>query len=98
MCYTTQVSGESMLSLFFSCCSDTGAHIDGFIAVAAHSVLIQSDSKAAVTGRQADVLQAAHTALEAAIRLIRPGKLVSEVLLLTAATAQTLKSTLTNLA
>lgn len=60
-------------------CSDLGAHIDGFIAVAAHSVLLQGDSKAPVEGEQADVLQAAATALEAALRLIRPGKLVSEV-------------------
>ena len=58
-------------------CRDLGAHIDGFIAVAAHSVVAQSES--AVTGRQADVLQAAATALEASLRLIRPGKLVSEV-------------------
>jgi len=56
-----------------------GAHIDGFIAVAAHSLLVQADTKAPVEGQQADVLQAASTALEAALRLIRPGKLVSEV-------------------
>ncbi len=30
-------------------------------------------------GRAADVLQAAHTALEAAIRLIRPGKNIASV-------------------
>jgi curved DNA binding protein len=58
---------------------DLGAHIDGFIAVAAHSLLLQGDSKVPVEGQQADVLQAAATALEAALRLIRPGKLVSEV-------------------
>lgn len=60
-------------------CSDLGAHIDGFIALAAHSLVLQSGEAAPVTGRQADVLQAANTALEAALRLIRPGKLVSEV-------------------
>ena len=60
-------------------CSDLGAHIDGFIAVAAHSVLVQGEAKSPVEGQAADVLQAANTALEAALRLIRPGKLVSEV-------------------
>ena len=59
-------------------CSDLGVHIDGFIAIAAHSLLLQS-SPEPVTGRAADVLQAASTALDAALRLIRPGKLISEV-------------------
>lgn len=60
-------------------CSDLGAHIDGFIVVAAHTVLLQGDSKKAVEGQAADVLSAANTALEAALRLVRPGKLISEV-------------------
>lgn len=60
-------------------CSDLGAHIDGFIAVAAQTVFLQSDSKAAVTGQAADAITAANTALEAALRLVRPGKLISEV-------------------
>lgn len=59
--------------------SDLGAHIDGFIAVAAHSVLLQGDSSSPAEGQAADALQAANTALEAALRLIRPGKLISEV-------------------
>ena len=60
-----------------SLCRDLGAHIDGFIAVAAHSLVVGGESP--VTGQQADVLQAAATSLDAALRLIRPGKLVSEV-------------------
>ncbi len=42
---------------------------------------MQSDAEAPVTGKAADVIVAANTALEAAIRLIRPGKRISEVLL-----------------
>ena len=62
-------------------CRDLGSHIDGFVATAAHTVVVQSDAEAPVKGKAADVIAAANTALEAAIRLIRPGKRISEVLL-----------------
>ena len=65
--------------LIFILRRDLGAHIDGFIVVAAHSLLLQGDAKTPVEGQAADVLQATNTALEAALRLVRPGKLVSEV-------------------
>jgi curved DNA binding protein len=58
---------------------DLGVHIDGFIATEATTVVVQSDADAAVTGRAADVVQAAATALEAALRLMRPGRKISEV-------------------
>jgi len=51
---------------------DLGAHIDGFIAVAAYTVVVQSDPKAKVTGRSADVILAAYWASQAALRLIKP--------------------------
>jgi len=57
---------------------DLGAHIDGFVAVAAHTLVAQGEV-GPVTGRAADVIQAAHTAAEAAMRLIKPGKAVSAV-------------------
>ncbi|XP_022747570.1 ERBB-3 BINDING PROTEIN 1-like isoform X2 [Durio zibethinus] len=50
---------------------DMGCHIDGFIAVVAHTHVIQDGP---VTGRQADVVAAANTAAEVALRLVRPGK------------------------
>ncbi|KAL6508047.1 ERBB-3 BINDING PROTEIN 1 [Orobanche gracilis] len=50
---------------------DMGCHIDGFIAVVAHTHVIQQGS---VTGRAADVIAAANTAAEVALRLVRPGK------------------------
>ena len=53
--------------------------MDGFVATAAHTLLVQEDASAPVTGRHADVLAAGNTALEAAIRLIRPGKAIADV-------------------
>ncbi|XP_047341525.1 ERBB-3 BINDING PROTEIN 1 [Impatiens glandulifera] len=50
---------------------DMGCHIDGFIAVVAHTHML---SDGPVTGRQADVIAAANTAAEVALRLIRPGR------------------------
>lgn len=57
----------------FLSCSDMGCHIDGFIAVVAHTHVIQAGP---VTGRAADVIAAANTAAEVALRLVRPGKKV----------------------
>lgn len=56
--------------------SDLGAHIDGFIAVVAHTVCVGGGE---VTGRAADVLLAAHNASEAALRLLRNGNEVIEI-------------------
>lgn len=53
---------------------DLGAHIDGFIAVVAHTVVVGHDpAKGKITGHKADVLLAAHFASEAALRLAKPG-------------------------
>jgi len=52
---------------------DMGAHIDGFIAVVAHTVVVGASAEKKVTGRQADVVKAAHLASEAALRLVKPG-------------------------
>ncbi|KAK4268569.1 hypothetical protein QN277_025206 [Acacia crassicarpa] len=50
---------------------DLGCHIDGFIAVVAHTHVLK---EGAVTGRAADVLAAVNTAAEVALRLVRPGR------------------------
>ena len=55
---------------------DMGAHIDGFIAVVAHTIIV-NDGKSKVTGRKADALIAAHLCAEAALRLVKPGNEVS---------------------
>ncbi|CAA2966784.1 ERBB-3 BINDING PROTEIN 1 [Olea europaea subsp. europaea] len=50
---------------------DMGCHIDGFIAVVAHTHVLQ---EGLVSGRASDVIAAANTAAEVALRLVRPGK------------------------
>ncbi|XP_064093588.1 proliferation-associated protein 2G4-like isoform X1 [Macrobrachium nipponense] len=52
---------------------DIGAHIDGFIAVAGHTVVVGASKENRVKGRRADVVLAAYNASEAALRLVRPG-------------------------
>lgn len=55
---------------------DLGAHIDGFIAVAAHTVVAKSND-AKVSGRAADVILATYWASQAALRLLKPATGVS---------------------
>lgn len=50
-----------------------GAHIDGFAAVSAETVVIGASADQPVTGRRADVLKAAWTAAEIAQRLVKVG-------------------------
>lgn len=52
---------------------DLGAHIDGFIAVVAHTLVVGASADNKVKGRKADVILAAHYAAETALRLVRPG-------------------------
>jgi len=58
---------------------DLGVHIDGFISVVAHTLIVTTNSQVPTTGRKADVIAAAHYAAEAAHRLIKPGKKNTEV-------------------
>jgi methionine aminopeptidase len=50
-----------------------GAHIDGFAAISAETIVIGATPNSPVTGRRADVLRAAWTAAEVAMRLVRVG-------------------------
>jgi curved DNA binding protein len=52
---------------------DLGSHIDGFIAVVAHTLVVGASKEKKVTGRRADVVLAAYYASEAALRLVKPG-------------------------
>ncbi|XP_017776448.1 PREDICTED: proliferation-associated protein 2G4 [Nicrophorus vespilloides] len=52
---------------------DLGAHVDGFIAVVAHTIVVGATAEKKVTGRKADVILAAHNASQAALRLLKPG-------------------------
>merc|ERR1719316_1217907 len=49
---------------------DLAVHIDGFIAAAAHTVIVGDDK---IEDRRADVIMAAWTAAEAALRLVQVG-------------------------
>jgi len=52
---------------------DFGVHIDGFISVVAHSIVVGADNKEnKVTGRAADAILAAHYASEAALGFFKP--------------------------
>lgn len=50
---------------------DLGAHLDGFIAQAAHTVVVSADPASKVSGKKADVILAAYNALLAAQRTIK---------------------------
>ncbi|OZJ03841.1 hypothetical protein BZG36_04303 [Bifiguratus adelaidae] len=52
---------------------ELGAQIDGYAAFVGHTLVVGASAEKPITGRQADVMQAAHLALEAAIRMIKPG-------------------------
>ena len=54
---------------------DLGCHIDGYIAIAAHTVLVGyvADPAAPITGPKADLFHAAYAAAEVAKRMIKPG-------------------------
>lgn len=74
----TVIKGGDLLKI------DLGVHIDGFIATAAHTLQVPectdgSSEAAPISGKAADVVAAANTALEAALRLVRPGKQISDV-------------------
>jgi methionine aminopeptidase len=50
-----------------------GAQIDGFAAITAETIVVGATPESPVTGRRADVLRAAYTAAEVAMRLVRVG-------------------------
>lgn len=50
---------------------DLGCHLDGFIAQAAHTIVVSADPVSKVTGKKADVVLAAYNAMLAAQRVIR---------------------------
>ncbi|CAF0987401.1 unnamed protein product [Adineta steineri] len=51
---------------------DLGCHIDGYVAVVAHTLVVGATREKKVTGRRADCILAAYYAAEAALRLIKP--------------------------
>jgi len=53
--------------------SDLGVHIDGHIALVAHTVVLGASAERLVTGVPADTILAAYEAAEIAVRMIKPG-------------------------
>jgi len=53
---------------------DLGCHIDGFVAVVAHTIVVGATKEKKVKGRKADCILAAYYAAEAAVRLIKPSE------------------------
>lgn len=59
--------------------SEMGAHVDGYIAVAATTLIVTPNQDQPLTGRPADVLAAAEKCMDAALRLMKPGRKNTEV-------------------
>mmetsp|Transcript_54845 Transcript_54845/g.63068 ORF Transcript_54845/g.63068 Transcript_54845/m.63068 type:complete len:387 (-) Transcript_54845:216-1376(-) len=58
---------------------DLGVHIDGFISITAHTIVVSEKADAVVEGRKADVIHAAYNALQVALRLLKPGQKNNDV-------------------
>jgi len=55
---------------------DMGAHIDGYISQTATTIVVGAE---AATGRRADVVLGAHAAIEAGLRLMKPGSTNTQI-------------------
>ncbi len=58
---------------------DMGAHVDGYVSVAAHTTIATDKPTEVVGGRAADVICAAYFASEAALHLMRAGNTNAQV-------------------
>lgn len=58
---------------------EIGAHIDGFPAFGAHTVVVGMGNDNKVTGRKADVMWAAYNAAEVTLRMLKPGMINREI-------------------
>ncbi|KAI8643830.1 peptidase M24, structural domain-containing protein [Parasitella parasitica] len=58
---------------------ELGAHVDGYIATAAHTTAISSNPQEPTIGKAADVIAATYYAYETALRMLRPGIKASEI-------------------
>lgn len=77
--YSPQKSESRTLAEGDSVKIDLGVHIDGFVALVAHTVVLRPAGAATIVGPQADVIAATYHAAELALRLIKPGARGSEV-------------------
>ena len=83
--YTFYLSQYAVLAADDIVKIDLGAHIDGFIVLAAHTVIVGQDAataEAVATGRRAAVINATYTAAEVAAKLIKNGTSFLRIILL----------------
>lgn len=53
---------------------DLGVHIDGYIATAAHTLVVGASKDKPVSGKIANAIWAAYNAQETVLRMLRPGQ------------------------
>ncbi|KAI8374326.1 peptidase M24, structural domain-containing protein [Radiomyces spectabilis] len=58
---------------------ELGAHVDGYIATAAHTTVVNQNPQEPLRGTAADVVCATYYAFEAAMRMLRPGVKSSDI-------------------
>jgi len=69
---------------------DLGCHIDGYIALAAHTIVVGANlAEAPLTGKQADAFAAAYTAVDVCEKLIKAGNTNEQVTSAIAKVAET---------
>jgi curved DNA binding protein len=80
ICHASPLANESMAVQAGDWVKiDLGCHIDGYIAVVAHTAVVPAEGSAAdqpfpeISGPEADVLKCANDAVELCARLIKPG-------------------------
>ena len=70
---------------------ETGAHIDGFPAFSAHTVVVGATKDNKVTGRKADVMHAAYNGVQICLRMLKPGTSNREITKILQKTTQAYK-------
>ena len=70
--YSPLKSEDGLLKEGDLCKVDLGVHIDGFIAMVAHTIVVGCKE---ASGKKADVLLAAYNSIQAGLRLLKPGNI-----------------------
>jgi len=58
---------------------ELASHVDGYIAHSAHTLKVGATKESPISGREGDVIEAAHQSCEAILRLLRNGKKSYEI-------------------
>jgi len=74
--YSPVKSEDSQLKEGDVCKVNLGCHVDGYVAQLGHTVVV---GQTEVTGRKADVMMAAWTGLQAAVRMLKPGNTNTQI-------------------